>query len=149
MKTILLSNGTDKTALLQKIGVTKEGISFLKDKMEINFIYIKQIKTPAALILKQDALSIGADLAVHKNTILNMQEKTDALLLATDKQLKLLVKKESLQPFGLKELTKDLKSYINLPDNDRVEVMGVINANDDSFFEGSRFVGEKAFEQIL
>jgi len=149
MKSILLSNKTDKDSILKKIGVTKEGISFLKDKMELRFVYIKDLKTPAALILKQDALSIGADLAVHKNTILNNQETTDALLIATDKELKILSKKEKIQPFGLKEIADELGIFANLQKRDKVEVMGVINANDDSFFEGSRFVGEKAFEQIL
>ena len=70
MKIIKLSNRLDKEKIFEKIGSTKEGNRILKDKMELNFLYLKDIKNPAALILKQDALSIGADLVVHKDTIL-------------------------------------------------------------------------------
>ncbi len=148
MKTVQLSNETDKDKILKHIGVSKEGIPLLKDKMELKYIYIKDIKTPAALILKQDALSIGAELAVHKNTILNIEKVTDALLIATNKQIKILSKKEKHQPFGLKEIADELKVFADEKKSKDVKIMGVINANDDSFFEGSRYKDEKAISKI-
>ncbi len=148
MKTLLISNRTDKDKILDKIGVTKEGKTLLKNKMQLNFIYIKELKTPAALILKQDALSIGADLAVGKNTILNTDKTTDALLIATNKELDILSKKEKAQPFGLKIVAKELKEFANIKRYEDLEVMAVINANDDSFFEGSRYKGENAIVKI-
>jgi len=148
MKIIKLSNKTDKEKLLEKIGSTKEGNKILKEKMELNFLYLKDIKNPASLILKQDALSIGADLVVHKDTILCKNEKSDALLIATDAQLKKLSKKELSQPFGLKEFAKDVAKYTIHPEKNSAKIMGVINANEDSFFEGSRFEGNRAVEEI-
>ena len=148
MKTQLISNKSDKDKILNSIGVTKEGAKFLKDKMELRYVYIKDLKTPAALILKQDALSIGADLAVSKNTILNRDKTTDALLIATDKELKILSKKEKAQPFGLKEIANELKTYTDMKEYKDVKVMGVINANDDSFYEGSRYKGDGAIRKI-
>jgi dihydropteroate synthase len=147
MKIIKLNNSISKEKLFEKIGSTEEGSRILKDKANLNLIYIKDIKAPAANILKQDALSIGADLAVSKDTVTCRDEIGDAVLIANNKQLKKLTQKEMFQPFGLKEFAKELKSFINLPKRD-VEVMGVVNANEDSFYSGSRFQGAKALLHI-
>lgn len=147
MKIIKLNSRSDRNLILKKIGSTEAGNKILKDKMEVKLFYLKDIKTPAANILKQDALSIGADLAVPKDTILGKIEKIDALLIASDKQLKILSKKELAQPFGLKAFAKELKQYIKTDNFDR-QIMGVLNANEDSFFEGSRFLGENAVQKI-
>ncbi len=148
MKIIKLSNRLDKEKIFEKIGSSKEGNHILKDKMELNFLYLKDIKNPAALILKQDALSVGADLVVHKDTILCKNTTSKALLIATNTQLKKLSKKETLQPFGLKEFAKEILKYTKTPKKEKVKIMGVINANEDSFFEGSRFNGSEAIKHI-
>lgn len=147
MNLIKLSDKTDKEKLLNKIGSTTEGSVIMRDKMNLNFIYLKDIKTPAANILKQDALSIGSELAVPKYTATCKDKTVDALLIATDKELKILSKKEKSQPFGLKELALALPKFISSTQN-KTKIMGVINANEDSFFEGSRFKGEDAFAKI-
>ncbi len=148
MKIIKLSNKLNKNKILEKIGSTKEGNHILKDKMGLNFLYLKEIKNPAALILKQDALSVGADLVVHKDTILCKKIISDALLIATNAQLKKLSKKEKLQPFGLKEFAKEVLQYSKTPKKEAVKLMGVVNANEDSFFEGSRFKEGEAIKHI-
>ncbi len=148
MKLIKLSSDIDKKDILKHIGVAKEGISFLKDKMQMNFIYIKDIKNPAALILKQDALSIGADLAVHRDTILCKHKVSDALLICSDKELKILATKELMQPFGLRDIGKILMQFLSKDQRKTVDVMGVINANDDSFFSGSRYKDKEAVLKI-
>lgn len=147
MKMYRLSPNTDVKSLFEKMDVTKEGKAILTQKARLNLIYIKELRTPAANILKQDALSIGADLAVPKETITCKDKFVDAVLIANDKQLKILSQKEKIQPFGLKELAQKLGSFI-LTCKDSFEVMGVVNANEDSFFSGSRFRGEKAIEHI-
>jgi dihydropteroate synthase len=142
-----ISNDLDFKELLEKVGVDIGGVSILKSKMNMNLFYIKKLKTPAANILKQDCLSIGADLAVPKNTILCQDEFVDAILIANDKQLSILSKKELSQPFGLKSLSKELEKYTKIQTFDK-RIMGIINANDDSFFDGSRFKGANAIAQI-
>ena len=148
MKIIRLSNRVDKKRIFNQIGSTDEGNKILKDKMELNFFYLKDIKNPATLILKQDALSIGADLVVHKDTILCKNKTSNALLIATNAQLKKLSKKELSQPFGLKEFAKEILKYSKTPKNKAFKIMGVVNANEDSFFEGSRFRGSEAIKHI-
>lgn len=136
-----LSHTSDKKALLKKVGSTKEGISIMIDKMQLHFFHIKDLRTPAANILKQDALSIGAELAVEKDTILCRDETVDALLIANDKQLHILAKKELAQPFGLKTLARTIKEHMHTQVHEP-KIMGVLNINDDSFFHSSR-VNEK------
>ncbi len=147
MKVIRVDYNIDRELILKKIGSTDAGNKILIDKMRLNFLYIKDIKSPAANILKQDALSIGADLAVEKSTILCKNITTDALLIANDKQLKLLSKKELLQPFGLKEFAKELLKYIDQKSFNK-EMMAILNINRDSFYKGSRFLGKDAVLKI-
>ena len=147
MKVYRLNCDLNLAKLLQKIGVDKPGVEIMKKKKSEFLFYIKDISCGAANILKQDALSIGAELAVPMG-VPNCQNKSfDAVLMCNKKQLEILCKKEMAQPFKLKELAKVLKEFIDLPEFP-LKIMGVINANDDSFFEGSRFQGGEAVKQI-
>ncbi len=142
-----LSYDTDMQAFLKRLNVSKEGLAQLKPKSSLNLIYIKDLRTPAANILKQDALSIGADVAVPRDAITCKDTHVDAVLIASDKQLKQLCLKEKAQPFGLKALAQKL-SHLSFTCKDEFSVMGVLNANDDSFFEGSRFLHHDALKRI-
>jgi dihydropteroate synthase len=147
MKLYKLSSQLDAKALFQTVGVTHEGSALLTPKTHLNLIYIKDLKAPAANILKQDALSIGADLAVPKDTITCKISLVDAVLIANDKQLKELARKEKMQPFGLKEVAQKLSEFI-FTCKDDFTMMGIINTNEDSFFQGSRFKDEAALKHI-
>ncbi len=142
-----LGNIADKKKALKTLGVESGGVGIMAKKMELMHFFIKDLKTPAANILKQDALSIGADLAVPSGVILCEKETYDCILIGTRKHIEVLSKKELAQPFGLKTLASELKKSLSVTSND-VQVMGVINANDDSFFEGSRFQKEDVTAQI-
>jgi len=144
-----LSSSLHVKEKLKKLGVDGGGVSILSSKMKLHFFYIRALHVGGANILKQDALSIGADLAVPKGTVLATTSHVDAILIANTKQLKELSRKELAQPFGLKalalELQQFLKSYIpNTP-----KVMGVINANDDSFYASSRFKDKEALHVTM
>lgn len=139
---------TSKTKeLLKTLGVQSAGVSIISKKMELLYFYIKDLKTPAANILKQDALSIGAELAVPKGVITCEHEKYDCILIGNQKQLEILSQKELAQPFGLKELAGKLGSFLKQKDYP-IRIMGVINANDDSFYDGSRWSNDEAVGKI-
>ncbi len=148
MKVKLINSDIDIKRLFKKIDCSKAGISIMKDKTKIYLFYIKNLKTPAANILKQDALSINAELAVSKDTITCRPKSVDAVLIANLKQLKLLAKKEKSQPFELKNLSKEIEKFLKEKEY-KIKIMGVLNANEDSFYEGSRFSKENAKEKIL
>jgi len=141
-----LGNISDKKATLKALGVQSGGVSIMAKKMELFCFYIKDLKTPAANILKQDALSIGADLAVPGGVILCEKPLYDCVLIGTRKHMELLSHKELAQPFGLKKLATELKRFLKTL-HYPTQIMGVINANDDSFFKESRFVSDDAITE--
>lgn len=144
-----LSNTLDAKKYLKNLGVDSGGVDILASKMKQHLIYIRDLHVGAANILKQDALSIGADLAVPRGTVIAASGHVDCMLIATQKQLQVLSKKELAQPFGLKALAIKLKELANIHMPRHVEVMGIINANEDSFFSNSRFKDTHAIEMII
>jgi dihydropteroate synthase len=143
-----LSNSIDVKGCLEKLGVDSGGINILADKAEVHIIHIKDLSVGGANILKQDALSIGADLAVPRGTVIALTPKVDCILIATTRHLKALAKKELAQPFGLKELAHRLQEFTKREGTHKISIMGVVNANDDSFFTQSRFKDENAIVKI-
>ena len=148
MKLYQLGHIRDKKAALKALDVESGGVSIMAKKMELLYFFIKDLKTPAANILKQDALSIGAELAVPGGVILCEKPTYDCILIGTRKHMELLSKKELAQPFGLKTVATQLKKFLSTK-NYPTQIMGVINANDDSFYAGSRFKAEDAIKQII
>ncbi len=142
-----LSSIKDSKKFLKNLNVHGAGVTIMEKKMELLFFYIKDLKTPAANILKQDALSIGADLAVPSGVITFEKEYYDCLLIGTKKHIEILSYKELPQPFGLRDLAHSLRDFLDIKEFP-TEIMGIINANDDSFFKGSRFKGRSAISKI-
>ncbi len=148
MEIFKLSNDIDFKKTLQTLGVDGGGVDILASKMQHHLFYIKDLHVGAANILKQDALSIGGDLAVPRGTVIAQHKSVDAILIVTQQQLLELSRKELAQPFGLKELAHQLKLFSKIAKPKKVEIMGIINANDDSFFQESRFCDTNAVTKI-
>lgn len=144
----IISNTTDLRGELKRLGVDSGGITILADKGTLHLIRICDLHVGAANILKQDALSIGADLAVPRGTVTAAVQRVDALLIVNERQLQQLIQKEKAQPFGLKQLSAELESFVRLRTPQKVSVMGIVNANDDSFYDASRFQGVAAIGRI-
>jgi len=130
-----------------KLGCEPAGANILAQKSDIIFIHIKNMHVGAANILKQDAISVGADLALPKGAIIAQDKFVDAILLANTREIKALIQKEQKQAFGLKAFGEDLKQFINQKNFD-TRIMGVLNANEDSFFKDSRFCKKTASKRI-
>jgi len=137
----------DTRAALERLGVERGGIAIIAKKMHLYHIMIRDLRTPAANILKQDALSIGAELAVPAGVITCQEPYVDALLIASYRQIEILSQKERAQPFGLKAVAEALSAFLN-PVSFPQEIMGVLNANEDSFYAGSRFSDAEAIMRI-
>ena len=133
MRVYKLNCNIDLEKLMQRIGVDKPGIEIMKKKKSEYIFLIKDMTPGAGNILKQDALSIGAELAVPMRVPNCENKKFDAILICNKKQLEILSKKELAQPFKLKELAQKLATFLDLK-RDPLKIMGVINANDDSFY---------------
>ncbi|HEF7931500.1 TPA: dihydropteroate synthase [Campylobacter jejuni] len=146
MKFFKINPNTDFNLLCSFINPHKMGQKIMSKKTKIHFIFIKDISTPAANILKQDALRVGAELITHKEVITAKITHSNALLMASKEQIQKLVVKEKLQDFGLKNLALFLqKDFLKTK---KAELMAVINVNEDSFNAKSR-VSEEDFEKRL
>ena len=96
---------------MEKIGVDKEGIKIMLPKADFKIFKIDDLNSYAANILKQEALALGAEVAIRREALVR-KTKTDALIFATAAQLKKLVEKLNKQPFGLKEVSSELKKFL-------------------------------------
>ncbi len=147
MQLYRLGEMRDKKEALRALGVEGGGISIISKKMSLYYFMIKALRTPAVNILKQDALSIGAELAVPSGAITCEKAYFDCILIANRKQVEVLSHKERVQPFGLKAVAEALSTFLSeltFP----LRIMGVINANDDSFYRGSRYLAQDAIGEI-
>lgn len=139
MKLIKLDTNIEIEEALKRLNVDRGGVKIMSKKMNLNLFHIKSMRSSALNILKQDALSIGAELATPKGVIECRDKFVDALLIGSDKHIEILSKKELAQPFGLKELAKELKLFLDRKNlTFKSKIMGVLNINRDSFFLGSR-----------
>lgn len=141
---------------LINVGVSTLGRAIMADKLKFIVIKLKNINSVALNILKQEALSIGAELANHRDVITGKLDKSDSLLFGTPVQLRIVVKKIKSQSFGLAELSKDLENILAVTDNvnpkvlksnsgniffgGKTYVMGILNVTPDSFSDGGDYL---------
>lgn len=148
MKCYKLNDNTQIQNILTKLDVSTEGIKILQKKSKLLKIFIKNLRTPAANILKQEALSVGADLCVPKSVITCETKYVDCVLMTNQAQLKSIILKSQTQPFLLKDLGVKLKEFLSFNEFEPC-VMGVANINDDSFYEKSRTKEISKIEQLI
>lgn len=162
----LLSLATlqDAEAELHRIGVDPAGIALMSGKMLTRCIHLPGLPCRQANILKQEMLSLGGDAAVARCTVACSIERTDVILIGTDKQLGRLCDKLKPQPFGLPALGAEIRELLARTAQpspcwqtsrrrlllDRPLIMGILNVTPDSFSDGGRFATtESAVTQAL
>lgn len=133
--------------LFKKLDCDVAGAKIMAKKTDMHLLFIKDLHVGAANILKQDALSIGADLAVPNGVVVAKDKFVDAVLFGTTKHFEILSRKELAQPFGLKELATKLLAFTK-KQTKPTKIMGVLNANCDSFWANSRFDALDASQKI-
>ena len=133
--------------LFKKLDCDIAGAKIMAKKTEMHLLFIQDLHVGAANILKQDALSIGADLAVPNGVVIAKDKFVDAVLLGTTKHFEILSRKELSQPFGLKDLAGQLLQFTK-KQTKTTKIMGVLNANSDSFWSHSRFDAIDASQKI-
>ncbi|MEO0191430.1 MAG: dihydropteroate synthase [candidate division WOR-3 bacterium] len=135
--------------IFKRIGVDPDGARVMAPKTRFRFFYIRGLRAPAANILKQEALSYGAELAVSIGVINCSVKLTDALLWGDERRLSLLAEKIRGQVYGLGDLAEALISALSQQKPVWVAngkeigfgkplIMGILNITPDSFYEGGR-----------
>ena len=94
---------------IKKIGSDPLSIEIMAPKMITKVIKLENVVLQDAIIIKQDMLSIGGEVAVPKNTFELHEEKGDILVIGTIKQLNMLVEKLKRHYPRLKKISKELK----------------------------------------
>lgn len=129
------------------IGFDKSYSDKVCDKFNYRNLKIYGLTPAQANILKQLALSVGADCATHREVITGKIEKSDCILGGSVSQIKKISEKLRKQPFGLKLLGEKLSADYRKPE--KVKIMGVLNITDNSFSDGGEYLDTtKAFEHV-
>ena len=142
---------TQPGALLRemaRMGVDPRGIGIMAPKGEALAVRLRGLPVEVALMLKQEMLSRGGDVALPKEAALPGPKKVDALLIGTRKQFEALIEKLRSQPVFLSRLAGALESALRATEprrvvleargrrlvfGERTLIMGIINATPDSF----------------
>lgn len=109
------------------------------DKFKYKTFKIYGLNAPQANILKQLALSVGADCATPRNTITGNIESADCILGGSVSQLEKIVVKLGLQPFKLKQLSRDIEKFLRKEEPSQVQIMGILNLTPNSFSDGGMY----------
>ena len=135
---------------LKRIGVDKYALKMAGKGKCLN-IKVKDLVPAQANIIKQESLAAGMDAAVSRGTVGCVVSKTDLLLMGNVIQYERLIERLKVQPYSLKLLAEDLKSFLNKNKNktlitpsgelllDEPKIMGILNITPDSFSDGGDY----------
>ncbi len=162
MKKVYLINPLSQKEIVsnfKSLAVHPEGIDIMDKKAVFYTFKIKSLSSPAANILKQEALSAGAELATAWSVIKDPDILTDAILMGTYRQIEIVSDKITAQQFGLSTVADELRASIKnlfhqhpvlryknafLNFLDGPKLMGVVNVTPDSFSDGGKFFSTEA-----
>ena len=124
---------------LSSVGFDKSYDDLASNKYKYLNLKIFNLSLPQANILKQTALSAGADCAVHRDVLTAKVDNTDCLLGGSFSQLKNIVKKLEMQPFSMKELAHQIDIVMNYKKVTLPKIVGILNLTTNSFSDGGLF----------
>jgi len=146
-------NKKDLNRELTHIGVDRAAFDIFNWKSNLILLKLYDVNAKGANILKQEFLANGGDVAVHRDVASWKIEKTDCLLIGTEKVYKRVYDKLAFEPFfGLTEVRKAIEKVLNKKSVNTIEIngkqfefgkkcyiMGILNTTPDSFSDGGKF----------
>ena len=97
---------------IKKIGSDPLSIEIMAPKAISKVIKLENVILQDAIIIKQDMLSIGGEVAVPKHTFEHHQKTGEILVIGTLKQLNELVKKIDRHYPRLKKIARELENVL-------------------------------------
>jgi dihydropteroate synthase len=130
----------------------------MEGKSRHHLIRLDDVDLRAALILKQDMLSLGGEAALCREAAGLDIRGTPVLLMGTERQMRGLVTKLAGQPFKLAELSQSIKELLdnidsgsqyvvrgqNILTGGRKAVIGILNVTEDSFSDGGKYAARES-----
>lgn len=154
-----VNNISDALRLVKSVGCSFSVHKSLAEKGYIKPIIIEKIDNRAANVLKQEAISVGADSIVSEDVSKFKSGTSNTILFATINQTKKLINKLKLQLFGLKEVAFELDKILSerkvfkygnkYLDLSSPVVMGIINMDPNSFSGDGLMDSNKALRQAI
>ncbi|UCG44157.1 MAG: dihydropteroate synthase [candidate division WOR-3 bacterium] len=153
MRLLVLDNRQDLESELTRVGADRASWDIFCHKHQSLAVKVDDLSLAGANILKQTALSIGADCAVNFGVVSGKARRTAAVLFVTRRQLEMLPARLREQPKcvarlgpGLEALSSRLfaSDHVARFGRNRVDlsarshVMGILNVTPDSFYDGGR-----------
>lgn len=137
---------------LEIVGFDKSYSHKFSDKFMHKNLKIYNLKIAQANILKQIALTVGADCAVHRETITGNTEFSDVILCGSFSQLNKIAHKLKGQPFSLSNLGENILNQL-FEKHNKTKLVGILNITPNSFSDGGKYDSiENAcehFEQLV
>lgn len=143
----------------KQIGCDPAGIKIMNKKGIFLTLKVEALQLRAAIILKQEMMALGGEVVVSRDVMTLKPERTDILILGTEKQCQKLILKLYQQPFSCKELADRLKDLLEKKlytahetwniENKTIDfkkpiIMGIVNITPDSFSDGGKFLSTDA-----
>lgn len=135
---------------ISDVGFSPSYLNFGINKHRFLNIKIYNLKPEAATIIKQTALSSGADAAVHKGVLDHSAAFSDIILSGTAAQLKNAAEKLNFQQFSLNKISDEILKQIEIFEKNSnhntvilPKIMGILNITKNSFSDGGRFLDPK------
>lgn len=145
----MLATGPKELAQeLHAIGVTEYGVSHMAPRGRMIVLRIENVSGKAANLMKQHMLSAGGDVAVGKQVAAFDDTPAPVVAMGTPEQFQKMLATLAMQPFGLREIGKEMAEVIAHLDQPPAPVtcgeyalsferstvlMGIINVTPDSF----------------
>ncbi|MEO0101725.1 MAG: dihydropteroate synthase [candidate division WOR-3 bacterium] len=155
MRPLVLDSEKDFLKELARVGCDQKAFPIFRKKTEIIPIKVEGLSLPSANILKQTALSLGADCVIHQDVIRGKKETSSAIILATPRQYEAFTFKLNSQYSSLKKISEEVRKLLSTLQKrefvlrfsrkiyylqKRVHIMGILNLTPDSFYDGGRYL---------
>ena len=98
---------------IQKIGSDPKGIEIMAPKAISKIIKFEDVVLQDAIIIKQDMLSIGGEVAIPKDAFDLKERRADILIMGTIKQLHELIGKLNRHYSRIQSIANELKVILN------------------------------------
>lgn len=141
----------DIVSELNSIGFDKTYVKQGQNKYKYINIKIFALTLPQANILKQTALTVGADCAVNRDVLTANVSSTDCILGGSYSQIKKIIQKIIVQPFSMEKLALELENFLEneVAEKKTPQVVGILNLTKNSFSDGGMFYDfDKAVEHL-
>ncbi len=130
---------TDLETELHLIGFDKSYTHKAKEKFEYKNLKIFNLTPAQANIIKQTALTCGADCGTHREVITGKIDNSCVILGGSISELKKISDKLQYQPFGLKSLGLLIKQKTEIAPPGRTQIIGILNITKNSLSDGGKY----------